>query len=256
MDGDAAVPEARQDAARQDAGGDGAAGDAGSGRYDFAEAEPRWQREWAARALLQPWTMCPADGSPEILCAGDVPLSFQRQDPHGACAQLYPRRRGGPLQARARVHSVMHPMGWDAFGLPAENAARERGIHPGPLDLGQHRRDARGVADAWASSIDWAREFATCEPVLLRAPAEAVPRFPARRRPGASGKESWVNWDPVDGTVLANEQVIDGKGWRSGAVRSRRSCCRQWFFSDHPITRPTCWHGFGRDGPAGPSACA
>ena len=115
---------------------------------------------------------------------------------------------------RAQGHAVLHPMGWDAFGLPAENAARERGIHPADwtrANIAAMRAELKRMG----LSIDWSREFATCDPAYYGQQQRLFLDF--LRAGLAERRESWVNWDPADRTVLANEQVIDGRGWRSGA---------------------------------------
>ena len=118
--------------------------------------------------------------------------------------------------------NVLHPMGWDAFGLPAENAAMERGVHPGNglLKISAMRAQLRGMG----LSYDWDRELATCMPDYY----QHEQRMFLLRKRLAYRKESWVNWDPVENTVLANEQVVDGCGWRSGAPVERR-LLSQWF---------------------------
>jgi leucyl-tRNA synthetase len=117
-------------------------------------------------------------------------------------------------------------MGWDAFGLPAENAAMAKGVHPG-----QWTKDnisvMRGQLKGMGLSIDWDREIATCHPEYYRHEQQMFLDFLAAGL--AYRKETWVNWDPVDQTVLANEQVIDGRGWRSGAVVEKRKL-PQWMF--------------------------
>jgi leucyl-tRNA synthetase len=126
---------------------------------------------------------------------------------------------------RARGYNVLHPMGWDAFGMPAENAAMERGVHPGEwtrANIAAMREQLKRIGFA----IDWSRELATCEPDYYgHEQALFLDLFEAGL---VYRKESEVNWDPVDMTVLANEQVIDGKGWRSGAPVERRKLS-QWF---------------------------
>ena len=126
---------------------------------------------------------------------------------------------------RARGFAVMHPMGWDAFGLPAENAARERGIHPAQW-TSQNIACMRAGLQRMGLSLDWDREFATCDPAYYGHQQKLFLDF--WRAGLAERKESWVNWDPVDGTVLANEQVIDGRGWRSGALVEKKQL-NQWF---------------------------
>jgi leucyl-tRNA synthetase len=126
---------------------------------------------------------------------------------------------------RARGFSVLHPMGWDAFGLPAENAARERGIHPA-LWTADNIAAMRTELQRMGLSLDWERELATCDPAYYGPQQKLFLDF--LRAGLAERKESWVNWDPVDGTVLANEQVIDGRGWRSGAPVEKKKLA-QWF---------------------------
>ncbi len=122
-------------------------------------------------------------------------------------------------------HAVLHPMGWDAFGMPAENAAMEKGVHPG----GWTRANIAAMKaqlKRLGLSIDWSREFATCDPAYY---GHEQALFLDLMAAGlVTRKESFVNWDPVDHTVLANEQVIDGRGWRSGAIVERRKL-NQWF---------------------------
>ena len=126
---------------------------------------------------------------------------------------------------RACGFMVLHPMGWDAFGLPAENAARERGVHPAHWtrdNIKAMRRELRQLG----FSLDWSREFATCDPTYYGYQQslflDLLDHGVVERRHSA------VNWDPVDLTVLANEQVIDGRGWRSGAVIEKKQMA-QWF---------------------------
>jgi leucyl-tRNA synthetase len=126
---------------------------------------------------------------------------------------------------RARGFNVLHPMGWDAFGLPAENAAMEKGVHP--ADWTYANIDAmRTQLKAMGLSIDWSRELATCDPEYYQ--HEQAMFLDFMEQGLVYREEGWVNWDPVDHTVLANEQVIDGKGWRSGAPIERRRLA-QWF---------------------------
>ncbi|MCZ8133624.1 MAG: class I tRNA ligase family protein, partial [Rhodobacteraceae bacterium] len=129
-------------------------------------------------------------------------------------------------QKAAAGYSVLHPMGWDAFGMPAENAAMERGGHPKDWTYG-NIADMRAQMKPLGLSIDWSREFATCDPEYY---GQQQAMFLDMLEAGlVYRKAAVVNWDPVDMTVLANEQVIDGKGWRSGAAVERRELT-QWFF--------------------------
>ncbi|XDZ71912.1 leucine--tRNA ligase [Alphaproteobacteria bacterium LSUCC0744] len=126
---------------------------------------------------------------------------------------------------RAKGFNVLHPMGWDAFGLPAENAAMERGVHPGKWTI-ENIAAMRTQLKSMGLSYDWSREFATCSPNYYKHEQKMFLKFLEAGL--AYRKESWVNWDPVENTVLANEQVVDGCGWRSGAPVERR-LLSQWF---------------------------
>ena len=127
---------------------------------------------------------------------------------------------------KAQGHDVLHPMGWDAFGLPAENAAKERGIHPKGWTY-DNIANMRDQLKSMNLSLDWDREFATCDPAYQTQQQKIFLKFLDHGI--AERRLSYVNWDPVEETVLANEQVIDGKGWRSGASVERRELT-QWFF--------------------------
>jgi leucyl-tRNA synthetase len=193
-------------------------------RYDFAAAEPRWQAAWADRACFRVADV-PTDGKPKYYVlemfpypSGKIHMGHVRNYTLGDVVARYKRARG---------FSVMHPMGWDAFGLPAENAARERGIHPAKWTY-DNIANMRAELQRMGLSLEWEREFATCQPEYY---AHQQKLFLDFLKAGlVERKESWVNWDPVDGTVLANEQVIDGKGWRSGAPVEKKQLS-QWFFS-------------------------
>ena len=127
---------------------------------------------------------------------------------------------------RALGFNVLCPMGWDAFGLPAENAARENKVHPAAWTY-QNIATMRAELQRMGLAIDWSREFATCDVAYYHQQQKLFLDF--LRAGLLYRKESWVNWDPVDHTVLANEQVIEGKGWRSGAPVEKRQLA-QWFF--------------------------
>ena len=126
---------------------------------------------------------------------------------------------------RAQGFNVLHPMGWDAFGLPAENAAIASNVHPATW-TNENIATMRGQLQRMGFAYDWSREIATCHPEYYRHEQKMFLDFLAAGL--AYRKESWVNWDPVDHTVLANEQVIDGRGWRSGALVEKRLLA-QWF---------------------------
>src|SRR6185437_3976227 len=121
---------------------------------------------------------------------------------------------------------VLHPMGWDAFGLPAENAARDQGVSPRDWTY-ENIAHMRAELKRMGLSLDWSREFATCDPDYYRQQQKLFLQF--YQAGFVYRGEADVNWDPVDQTVLANEQVIDGRGWRSGAVVEQRDLT-QWFF--------------------------
>ena len=196
-------------------------------QYEPSAHEARWQSAW---------------DDADCFAAGDA----DTDRPKYYVLEMFPYPSGrihmghvrnyamGDVVARfkkAQGFNVLHPMGWDAFGMPAENAAMEKGTHPGSWTYGNI--DAmRGQLKKLGLSIDWSREFATCDPsyyaheqamFLDFLDADLVDR-----------RESVVNWDPVDQTVLANEQVIDGKGWRSGAPVEQKKLT-QWFLkiSEH-----------------------
>ena len=192
-------------------------------RYDFAAAEPRWQAAWAERGCFRV----------EDVPSGDRPKYYVLEMfpyPSGKIHMGHVRNYTlGDVVARAKRaqgYAVLHPMGWDAFGLPAENAARERGIHPAKWTW-DNIAAMRAELQRMGLSLDWQREFATCDPAYY---GQQQKLFLAFMRAGlVERRESWVNWDPVDGTVLANEQVIDGRGWRSGALVEKKQLA-QWFF--------------------------
>jgi leucyl-tRNA synthetase len=193
-------------------------------RYDFAAAEPKWQLAWAERACFHVDDV-PVDGKPKYYVlemfpypSGNIHMGHVRNYTLGDVVARYKRARG---------FSVMHPMGWDAFGLPAENAARDRGVHPAKWTY-QNIANMRVELQRMGLSLEWEREFATCQPEYYRHQQKLFLDF--LKAGLVERKESWVNWDPVDGTVLANEQVIDGKGWRSGAPVEKKQLS-QWFLS-------------------------
>jgi leucyl-tRNA synthetase len=193
-------------------------------RYDFAAAEPRWQQAWADCGCFRVDDV-PTDGKPKYYVlemfpypSGKIHMGHVRNYTLGDVVARYKRARG---------YAVMHPMGWDAFGLPAENAARERGVHPAKWTF-ENIANMRGELQRMGLSLEWEREFATCQPEYYRHQQKLFLDF--LHAGLVERKESWVNWDPVDGTVLANEQVIDGKGWRSGAPVEKK-LLSQWFLS-------------------------
>ena len=190
-------------------------------RYEPKTAEPRQQARWAAADAFR--TPTEGTGRPKYYVLEMFP--YPSGNIHMGHARNYVMGDVVARSRRAQGFDVLHPMGWDAFGLPAENAAIERGIHPGDWTW-SNIAAMRDQLKLLGLSLDWSREFATCDPAYYgRQQAWFLELF---RRGLVYRKDSVVNWDPVDNTVLANEQVVDGRGWRSGAVVEKRKL-NQWF---------------------------
>ncbi len=190
-------------------------------RYNFKETEGKWQRIWAERGAFAT-RRDPARPKYYVLemfpyPSGRIHMGHVRNYALGDLVARYKRAQG---------FNVLHPMGWDAFGLPAENAAMEKKIHPAKWTY-DNIATMRGQLKSMGLSLDWAREIATCHPGYYRHQQAMFLDFLEAGL--VYRKEASVNWDPVDQTVLANEQVIDGRGWRTGAVVERRKLS-QWFF--------------------------
>ena len=189
-------------------------------RYNFRETEAKWQKAWAERECFKADT---DPSKPKYYVLEMFPYPSGRL--HMGHVRNYTLGDVVARYKKAKGFNVLHPMGWDAFGLPAENAALERGVHPGTwtrqnIDVMREQFKPLGL------SLDWSREIASCEPSYYK---HEQKMFLDLVKAGlAYRKESWVNWDPVEHTVLANEQVIDGKGWRSGANVEQRKL-NQWF---------------------------
>ena len=194
---------------------------ASSGRYNARGAEARWQKIWDERGIFATHERRPAARNT-------------------TCWRCSPIRRGASIWATSATtpwatwwrgeagagFNVLHPMGWDAFGMPAENAAMERKVHPKAwtyANIAAMKKQLKSMG----LSLDWSREIATCDPAYYKHQQKMFLDFLARR--AGRAREAKVNWDPVDQTVLANEQVIDGRGWRSGALVEQRELT-QWFF--------------------------
>lgn len=193
-------------------------------RYNPQEAEPKWREAWAKAELFKAKT--PAE-------AGDMPKAYVLEMfpyPSGRLHMGHVRNYAmGDVVARhkkAKGYNVLHPMGWDAFGMPAENAAMEKNVHPGDWTY-QNIAAMKAQFEKLGLSLDWSREFATCDPDYYGEQQRLFLKFMDKGL--VYQKKAKVNWDPVDNTVLANEQVIDGKGWRSGAPVEQRELV-QWFF--------------------------
>ncbi len=194
-------------------------------RYDPAPTEHKWQAAWNT---CRSFASNEADGRPKYYVLEMFPYPSGRI--HMGHVRNYTLGDVVARHKRAQGFNVLHPMGWDAFGLPAENAARDKGVHPKAWTL-NNIATMRAEFQRMGLSIDWSREIATCHPGYYKHEQKL---FLDLLQAGlAYRKKARVNWDPVDQTVLANEQVIDGKGWRSGAPVEKREL-EQWFFS---ITR-------------------
>ncbi len=191
-----------------------------SERFDPATADAKWQRAWEDAQTFRADSASPRPKSFVLEMfpypSGRIHVGHVRNYTMGDVLARYKRMTG---------HEVLHPMGWDAFGMPAENAAMEQGVHPGGwtrANIAHMKAQLKRLGFA----LDWSREFATCDPEYY---GHEQALFLKLYEAGlVYRKESEVNWDPVDMTVLANEQVIDGRGWRSGAVVERRKLS-QWF---------------------------
>ena len=189
-------------------------------RFDAGAADGRWQAAWDEARSFVADSASPKPKSYVLEMfpypSGRIHMGHVRNYTMGDVLARFRRMQG---------FEVLHPMGWDAFGMPAENAAMEKKVHPGAwtrANIAAMREQLKRIGFA----IDWSRELATCEPDYY---GHEQALFLDLMDAGlVYRKESEVNWDPVDMTVLANEQVIDGKGWRSGAPVERKKLS-QWF---------------------------
>lgn len=192
-----------------------------SERYNARESEPRWQRRWDEQAIFVSKN---DDPRPKYYVLEMFPYPSGRI--HIGHVRNYTLGDVLARFMRARGFNVLHPMGWDAFGLPAENAAIERKVAPKAWtydNIAAMKKQLRSIG----LSLDWSREFATCDPSYYK---HQQKMFLDMLGAGLAEREKRkLNWDPVDMTVLANEQVIDGRGWRSGAVVEQREMS-QWVF--------------------------
>jgi leucyl-tRNA synthetase len=190
-------------------------------RYNAAEAEARWQRVWEERGIFAtPNT----HDKPKYYVLEMFPYPSGRI--HMGHVRNYTMGDVVARVKRAMGFAVLHPMGWDAFGLPAENAAAERKIHPKAWTY-DNIAAMKAQLKSMGLSLDWSREIATCDPAYYKHQQAMFLDF--LQAGLVERHKSKVNWDPVDHTVLANEQVIDGRGWRSGALVEQRELT-QWFF--------------------------
>ena len=194
-----------------------------SERYNAKTVETKWQQRWTEEKIFETSTVPEDDRETYYVLemfpypSGRIHMGHVRNYAMGDVIARYKRAKG---------FEVLHPMGWDAFGMPAENAAMQNNTHPKGWTY-DNIASMRTQLKSMGLSLDWSREFATCDPDYY---AQQQSLFLDFLKAGlVYRKNSKVNWDPVDMTVLANEQVIDGKGWRSGADVEQRELT-QWFF--------------------------
>jgi leucyl-tRNA synthetase len=193
-------------------------------RYDPQAAEPRWRDAWEQADIFRTRSPEEAPGAPKAFVLEMFPYPSGRL--HMGHVRNYAMGDVVARHKRAKGYNVLHPMGWDAFGMPAENAAMERNVHPGKWTYA-NIASMKAQFKKLGLSLDWSREFATCDPDYYGAQQALFLKLMEKGL--VYRKASKVNWDPVDNTVLANEQVIDGRGWRSGALVEQRELT-QWFF--------------------------
>ena len=189
-------------------------------RYNPRESEAKWQKVWDERKTFQTSN---DDPRPKYYVLEMFPYPSGRI--HMGHVRNYAMGDVVARYRRARGFNVLHPMGWDAFGMPAENAAMQNKSHPAKWTY-ENIATMRRQLQTMGLSLDWSREVATCDPSYYRHQQKMFLDFLAAGL--VDRKKSKVNWDPVDHTVLANEQVIDGRGWRSGALVEQRELT-QWF---------------------------
>jgi leucyl-tRNA synthetase len=192
-----------------------------SDRYNAREAEARWQKTWDERGIFATRN---DDPRPKYYVLEMFPYPSGRI--HMGHVRNYTMGDVVARFKRARGMNVLHPMGWDAFGMPAENAAMERKVHPKEWTYANIAAMKKQL-QSMGLSLDWSREIATCDPAYYKHQQRMFLDF--LNSGLVERKQSKVNWDPVDMTVLANEQVIDGRGWRSGAPVEQKELT-QWFF--------------------------
>ena len=189
-------------------------------RYNVKETENRWQKAWREQKCFE---VKEDPSKPKFYTLAMFPYPSGRL--HMGHVRNYTLSDVVARFKRAQGFNVLNPMGWDAFGLPAENAAIENQTHPSKWTY-QNIGVMKSQMDLMGLAIDWSREVATCAPDYYKHEQRFFLDF--LKNDLAYQKESFVNWDPVENTVLANEQVVDGCGWRSGAPVERRKL-KQWF---------------------------
>ena len=191
-------------------------------RYNIKNIEKKWQDIWSSKktdcAIIK-------KNKKKFYClemfpypSGKIHMGHVRNYTIGDVLARYKKLRG---------YNVLHPMGWDSFGLPAENAARENNLHPKDWTK-KNIKTMKRQLKLLGLSLDWDREISTCDPEYYKHQQEFFLELFKKKL--VYKKDTYVNWDPAEQTVLANEQVIDGKGWRSGVVVERKKLS-QWFFN-------------------------
>ncbi len=189
-------------------------------RYNFKKIENKWQRCWEKEKTFK----ASSRNNKKFYClemfpypSGNIHMGHVRNYAIGDVLARYKSLQG---------YNVLHPMGWDSFGMPAENAAKQNNLSPKKWTE-KNIENMKDQLKKLGLSIDWEREISTCSPEYYKHQQKLFLDFYDKGL--VYRKESYVNWDPIDNTVLANEQVVDGKGWRSGAVVERKKL-NQWFF--------------------------
>ena len=192
-------------------------------RYNPKQKEAHWQRLWDEKSLFTA-AHSSSDKRPKFYVLEMFPYPSGRI--HMGHVRNYVMGDALARYKRASGFNVLHPMGWDAFGMPAENAAMQNKVHPKDWTY-DNISIMRTQLKSMGLSLDWSREFATCDPEYYSQQQSLFLDFLEQGL--VYRKNAKVNWDPVDMTVLANEQVIDGRGWRSGALVEQKELT-QWFF--------------------------
>ena len=191
-------------------------------RYNFKDIEKKWQKHWDDKKIFHAKV---DKNKKKFYClemfpypSGNIHMGHVRNYTIGDVLSRYKKLQG---------YNVLHPMGWDSFGMPAENAAKQNNLDP-KIWTEKNIETMKTQLKKLGLSIDWRREISTCLPEYYK--HQQVFFLELYDKGLVYRKESYVNWDPVDKTVLANEQVIDGRGWRSGAIVERKKL-NQWFFN-------------------------
>ena len=195
--------------------------------YDHKSIENFWQNEWKKKDYFS----IKGEGVPYYVLemfpypSGRIHMGHVRVYTLGDVLARYKRAQG---------YDVLHPMGWDSFGMPAENAAIENNVHPKEWTE-KNINNMKSQLKSMGISYDWSREISTCDPAYIKQQQKIfIKLFKANL---VYKKKSWANWDPVEESVLANEQVIDGKGWRSGAIVEKKQLS-QWFLAITKFAKP------------------